>query len=148
MKKQKGFTLLEVLVVVALIGIFASIVMVALNTSRDKGRDSSIRADLAGMRSQSQLYFTNNNNFASTDIATCGSGIFTVTKTNQGLFEALAEIEKQNGTNSAVCAAGQTKWAVSSPLHNGTSWCVDHQGSSKVGIVDTDTNSPSFATCI
>lgn len=148
MKKQKGFTLLELLVVIALIGIFASIVMVALNSSRAKGKDSAIRGSLAGMRSQTQLYFGDNGNFSSSNIVDCSLGMFGATKASQGLAEALAEVETQNDASVAVCAASETKWGVSSPLHDGTSWCVDHQGSSKVGTIDVDTSSPTFATCI
>lgn len=149
MKKTKnGFTLLELLVVIALIGIFAGIVMVALNSSRLKGKDSAIKGNLGGLRSQAQLYFTNNNNFAPTQTTDCSAGIFIATKANQGFAEALVEIEKQNDDAVALCAAAETTWAISSPLHDETSWCVDHQGSSKTGTVDTDTGSPTFATCI
>lgn len=45
--KYKGFTLLEVLVVVAIIGVLATLSVVYLGGARDKARDTKRKADLA-----------------------------------------------------------------------------------------------------
>ncbi|MDA3815036.1 MAG: type II secretion system protein [Patescibacteria group bacterium] len=45
--QRKGFTLVELMLVVAIIGILAGIVMVSLSGIRDKGEDSKILAELS-----------------------------------------------------------------------------------------------------
>ncbi len=56
MYTKKGFTLIELLVVVAIIGVLATIVMAVLSSSRDKGKDAKIVAQVGQMTSQGFLY--------------------------------------------------------------------------------------------
>jgi prepilin-type N-terminal cleavage/methylation domain-containing protein len=46
---KKGFTLIELLVVVAIIGVLAGIVLVSLNSARDKADKSSLQSTLASV---------------------------------------------------------------------------------------------------
>jgi prepilin-type N-terminal cleavage/methylation domain-containing protein len=47
MKKQKGFTLIETLVVISIIGILATIIITSLLGARDKARDTKRKAELS-----------------------------------------------------------------------------------------------------
>lgn len=53
---KKGFTLLELLITIAIIGLLASISIFALNGSRQQGRDGKRKSDLETIRSALELY--------------------------------------------------------------------------------------------
>ncbi len=54
---RQGFTLIEILVVVAIIGILAGVVLVGLRGSGPQARDSKRAADLSGVRNGLELYY-------------------------------------------------------------------------------------------
>lgn len=57
---KKGFTLIEVLIVIAIIGILSSIVLVGLGTFRGRGRDARRISDLRQVQNALELYFSKN----------------------------------------------------------------------------------------
>jgi|AP95_1055475.scaffolds.fasta_scaffold11703_3 prepilin-type N-terminal cleavage/methylation domain-containing protein len=60
MKNKSGFTLIEVLVVIFIIGLLASVVLVGLGTFRARGRDARRIADLRSMQNILELYYAKN----------------------------------------------------------------------------------------
>lgn len=57
---QKGFTLIEILVVIAIIGILASVVLAALNSARSKARDAQRKETLKQISRAAELYYNDN----------------------------------------------------------------------------------------
>ncbi|NTV44824.1 MAG: type II secretion system protein [Candidatus Yonathbacteria bacterium] len=60
---SRGFTILELLVVVAIIGILAALTMVLATQIRAKGRDDRRTQDMRQLQNALSLYYTNHNIF-------------------------------------------------------------------------------------
>ncbi len=60
MKKHRGFTIIELLVVVAIIGILSSIVMVSLSSSKQKSRDAKRVSDIKTLQLALATYYSDN----------------------------------------------------------------------------------------
>lgn len=56
-KNKKSFTLVELLVVVAIIGLIATIVLVALNGPRQRARDAKRTTDLKALANALEMYY-------------------------------------------------------------------------------------------
>ncbi len=62
-KKGAGFTLVELLVVVSIIGILASLSTVSVNIARQRARDAKRKADVAQVQLALYMYFDDNLHF-------------------------------------------------------------------------------------
>lgn len=70
--KARGFTLVELLVVVAIIGILASIITVSVSGSRARGKDSKRISDIRAIQLALETYF-NDNGFYPTRLYAAGT---------------------------------------------------------------------------
>ncbi len=122
---QSGFTLIELLVVIAIIGILSSIVLVSLNTARNKGANASVKSNIYGIRNQAEIVYDENNNLYATVCAD--------TKVVQALNAASLSGTGTSTTNY-VCNDDDGYWVAQSPLKiadndGSTYWCIDSSGS-------------------
>lgn len=60
-KNKKGFTLIEVMVVIAIIGFMSSVIMAGLTATRAKARDTQRIAELRNIEKALNLYSVSNN---------------------------------------------------------------------------------------
>jgi prepilin-type N-terminal cleavage/methylation domain-containing protein len=79
-KKQGGFTLIELMVVIAIIGLLASVILASLSTARKKSKDSVIRQEVIQMRNLLELEYSTSGNYTNllntnfiTYVPTCNS---------------------------------------------------------------------------
>jgi prepilin-type N-terminal cleavage/methylation domain-containing protein len=61
--KNKGFTLIEMLVVIAVIGLLAALILVGLSSFRTRGRDTRRIADLKEVQNGLEVYYMKNGNY-------------------------------------------------------------------------------------
>lgn len=60
---QKGFTIVELLIVIVVIGILAAITIVAFNGVQNRGYDTSIKSDLKNIGQKYELYRVDNDSY-------------------------------------------------------------------------------------
>lgn len=63
MNLRKGFTLIEILIVVAIIAILASVVLVGLGPTQQAGRDARRSSDLHEVQNGLELYYNRNGSY-------------------------------------------------------------------------------------
>lgn len=55
--KTNGFTLIELMVVISVIGLLASVILISLNSARAKARDTKRMSDIRQMQTVLELYY-------------------------------------------------------------------------------------------
>lgn len=69
--KQKGFTIVELLIVIVVIGILAAITIVAYNGVQQRARDAERRSEMASVEKALQMYFIDNASYP-----TCSNTVY------------------------------------------------------------------------
>ncbi len=71
LKKQGGFTLLELLIVIVIIGILAVLIIPNLISGPQRARDSQRKGDLHKIQTALELYYNDNNSYPTAGATTC-----------------------------------------------------------------------------
>jgi type II secretion system protein G len=93
-KKQEGFTLLELLIVIVIIGILAVLIIPNLTTGPQRARDAQRKSDLRNMKTALETYFNDTNAYPSGDYA----GLET---TLEPTYIKTVPVDPRGGTNAA-----------------------------------------------
>lgn len=155
---SQGFTLVELLVVVAILGILSSIVLVSLGTANTRGKDGAVQANLDSLRTQAQLYYNDNSGYGSNPLVVnstgdCTTGTAGTVFAEPRVAKQVAATNLANGGGATVdvycnVAAGGSAYAIyarlpsiSSPI---TYFCVDSNG---VGMNSTTATPGNNTSC-
>jgi type II secretion system protein G len=94
LKSKSGFTLIELIIVIAIIGILTALIMPNFMAGRIRARDSAKKSDLRSFKQALQMYYNDYQSYpaatgSNTNIAGCGvngttacSGTFETTSTS------------------------------------------------------------------
>lgn len=95
---KKGFTLLELLVVISIIGILVAMGTVSYTTAQKKGRDARRKGDLKAAQAAFEQYYSLNNEYPTS----CMSGnTISITIETGNVFTA--KDPKNSGTSVYAC---------------------------------------------
>ena len=108
LKNNKGFTLIELMIVVAIIGILAAIAIPNFLTYQCKAKQSEAKSNLGNIRTMQEAYYAEHDSYASTmsgvgfsvkntssaryDYTTTGGTTFTATATSNSNFAGVTDV--------------------------------------------------------
>jgi len=119
-KSGAGFTLIEIIVVIAIISILSTIILFSVTQYIDKSKDTNIMGNLAILVSAGEVFYNGNG---SSYEGFCGSSVF---------VNAKNEIPQkgENCFDKICCNDLADEWVACAPLFFGTdkAYCVDSRG--------------------
>ena len=132
MKRESGFTLIELMVVISIIGIMATLVVVGLNSARSKSRDYKRLSDVSEIAQGLDLYEISN---PSSVINNCNKGSVTTACQDIGDVQ-WGNYKDPLGTlacTSASNAPCQYSIGISTPKTDNYEICFYMESSSVIG---------------
>ncbi|MBU2549416.1 MAG: prepilin-type N-terminal cleavage/methylation domain-containing protein [Proteobacteria bacterium] len=109
-KNRKGFTLIELMIVVAIIGILAAIAIPQFASYRQRAQDSAAKSSLKNLATAQENYYAENNTYTAT------------------LGNLTAWFSPESTISLAVSGGSTTKWSATS----------QHKSSSNVFTYDSE----------
>lgn len=115
MNKQKGFTIIELIVVIAIIAVLAAIVLVNVTQYISKGKDASIKGNMSSMATMAASYYDQH-------------GTLVGLAADPAYMAGITAIDSANGAAAVVDEEIAGAWCIQSGLNDATTWCVDSTG--------------------
>ena len=142
-KSKRGFTLIELLVVIAIIGLLAAIVLVSLNTARQKARNSRRVSDLRQIALALEMYYDDNTAYPGDPDATACDDWAAMVPCLEGTGAAPCNVGYM--TKVPTDPGGSVAYAYNTNLSDYVLRAqLEPGGSSSLLATDVDTTSPNL----
>lgn len=133
--KQSGFTIVELLIVIVVIGILAALVITTFSGIQQKGRDTERETDIKAIHGQLEAYYAQNGNYptlAEIDTDAEATALF------KGLDkEALSDPQKNPKTYVLVASPAAKDYSYQVYLADGTTNCTVSADCAKYTLTTT-----------
>lgn len=134
--KQSGFTIVELLIVIVVIGILAGLVITTFSGIQQKARDTERETDIKAIHGQVEAFWAQKGYYPSlTDMNSQGSGGFVQTNLKGLDVEALKDPKGSSGTFVGAAAASVYSYVVTNSA--GTSCEADDTTCAKYTLTAT-----------
>jgi type II secretion system protein G len=118
MKKTIGFTLIEILVVVTIIGLLTLIAVVSYSTFLKQARDAKRKSDLSQIAAALEMYRSNNDTYPTTSLTQL---------TSPTVYIQSIPVDPKNPTNTYYYSASTSDYTLGAYLEGGGTTCVAGQ---------------------
>lgn len=141
MQKTKGFTIIELIVVIAIIAVLAAIVLVNVTGYINKSKNAAIKGNMATIMTNGAAHFDENASYTTF----AASARYTVPATAVG--SAGGVITPQTATDGTAYCACSTL-LVTSDAATGSTYCVDSSGAKVQKVQTCAVACPSTGICV
>ncbi|TSC68320.1 MAG: Uncharacterized protein G01um101472_31 [Parcubacteria group bacterium Gr01-1014_72] len=117
--RNVGFTLIELMMAIAITALLASIILASLNRGRNQSADAAVQSGFQNLRPQAEAYGAGGGY----------SGLCTDTRI-QEMLRAIKAAAGRPAGEELRCGADANEWVAAELLKSGSTtwWCVDHKG--------------------
>jgi len=134
MQREKGFTIIELIVVIAIIAVLAGIVMVNVTQYIAKSKDAAVKSSMAQMITSATAFYSQNGTYT----GFCNAGTDCAM-----IFSYVTSRAKTTYIGSMQIQSDSTSWCLSEYLNVGSgTWCVDFEGFKGPGACMRGTGAP------
>lgn len=138
---QKGFTLIEMLVVISIIGILATLVAANLNSARSRARDAQRKSDMKNIQTALRVYYNDFGVYPGAsggNILGCGLGISLCPWGSEWSVNSGANVYMQVLPTDPLSPSQSYKYVFTDSDNYILSACLENQSDAN-GVIETDT---------